>query len=125
MSAIALRGLVKRYDTFTLGPIDLDLEWGYVTGFVGVNGSGRTTTIKSMLGMLRPEAGTVTAPPRGDIGVVFDAAPYEALCGPSPESDALSPRSIRPGRSRVSTRWSSGSRYPAPPRCTRSRAACR
>ena len=57
--AFALTGVVKRYPGFTLGPLDLTLEPGMVVGFVGPNGSGKTTTINCIAGLVVPEAGCV------------------------------------------------------------------
>lgn len=36
---IELRGVTKRYPGFDLGPLDLVIEEGFVTGFVGANGA--------------------------------------------------------------------------------------
>jgi ABC-2 type transport system ATP-binding protein len=78
--AFALTGVVKRYPGFTLGPIDLALAPGTVLGFVGPNGSGKTTTLNCIAGLVVPEAGSVDvfgrrsdhrAPAwKADIGVV-------------------------------------------------------
>jgi ABC-2 type transport system ATP-binding protein len=56
--AFTLAGVVKRYPGFTLGPIDLIVESGSVVGFVGPNGSGKTTTINCIAGLVIPEAGS-------------------------------------------------------------------
>jgi ABC-2 type transport system ATP-binding protein len=58
--AFALSGVVKHYPGFTLGPVDLTLEPGTVLGFVGPNGSGKTTTINCIAGLVLPEAGSAT-----------------------------------------------------------------
>lgn len=39
--------------------LDLDIKRGEVYGYVGTNGSGKTTTIRSMMGFIRPDAGVV------------------------------------------------------------------
>jgi ABC-2 type transport system ATP-binding protein len=81
--AFALDGVVKRYAGFTLGPLDLALEPGTVLGFVGPNGSGKTTTINCIAGLAVPEAGSVRvfgqaadhrAPAwKRDVGIVGEA----------------------------------------------------
>jgi len=59
-TAFTVSELVKRYDDFTLGPLDLTLERGTVLGFIGPNGAGKTTTIHCLAGLIRPEAGRIT-----------------------------------------------------------------
>lgn len=54
-----LQGLVKEYRDFKLGPIDLEVEPGSVLALVGPNGSGKTTTMHCMLGLLLPDAGSI------------------------------------------------------------------
>lgn len=77
-NCIELKGLVKQYKTFTLGPIDLKVPGGSIMGLIGENGAGKTTLIKSILGIVRPTAGEVTLlgmdPDRAkeDIGIVLD-----------------------------------------------------
>lgn len=58
-AAFALKGLEKRYPGFTLGPLDLTLEPGTVLGFVGPNGSGKTTTLNCISGLARSDAGSI------------------------------------------------------------------
>ena len=65
-------GLVKRRGDFTLGPLDLRVPRGFVTGMVGANGSGKTTTLRTLLGLIRADAGSIAMPPIGEVGVVFD-----------------------------------------------------
>jgi ABC-2 type transport system ATP-binding protein len=65
-------GLVKRRGDFTLGPLDLHVPRGFVTGMVGANGSGKTTTLRTLLGLVRADAGSIAMPPIGEVGVVFD-----------------------------------------------------
>jgi ABC-2 type transport system ATP-binding protein len=58
--AILIRGLVKRFGTTAaLDGLDLRVKSGEVHGFLGPNGSGKTTTIRVLLGMLRADAGEV------------------------------------------------------------------
>lgn len=60
MELLSVRGLTKRYPSFTLDAVSFALEPGYIMGFIGRNGAGKTTTLKSMLGFVHPDAGTVT-----------------------------------------------------------------
>ena len=58
--AIIARGLTKRFGDFTaVDGIDFGVQRGEIFGFLGPNGSGKTTTIRMMLGLLRPTNGTV------------------------------------------------------------------
>lgn len=59
-SAISISGLVKTFgSTRALDGLDLSVERGEVHGFLGPNGSGKTTTIRVLLGLLRADAGDV------------------------------------------------------------------
>ena len=59
-SAISVQGLTKSFGrTRALDGLDLAVAPGEVHGFLGPNGSGKTTTIRVLLGLLRPDAGTV------------------------------------------------------------------
>ncbi len=60
-SAITLESLTKSYGK-ARGIVDLDLEitTGEVFGFLGPNGSGKTTTIRTVLDLIRPTSGTAT-----------------------------------------------------------------
>jgi ABC-2 type transport system ATP-binding protein len=56
--AIHTEGLSKRYgDTLALDALDLTVDRGEVYGYLGPNGSGKTTTIRLLLGLHRPSAG--------------------------------------------------------------------
>jgi ABC-2 type transport system ATP-binding protein len=59
MIAVA-QGLAKRFGGFTaVDGIDFDVSRGEIFGFLGPNGSGKTTTIRMMLGLLQPSAGSI------------------------------------------------------------------
>jgi len=58
--ALEIRGLEKRYRNFTLGPLDLSVPPGAIYGFVGPNGSGKTTTIDLIFGMGAKDAGSIS-----------------------------------------------------------------
>lgn len=60
MLAVDLQGLVKRYGQVTaVDQLSLQIEPGEIVAFLGPNGAGKTTTIDMMLGLNRPDAGTV------------------------------------------------------------------
>src|SRR5258706_16318196 len=60
-NAISVSGLAKRFgQTRALDGLDLTVAQGEVHGFLGPNGSGKTTTIRVLLGLLRADAGTTT-----------------------------------------------------------------
>ena len=76
MNAIELKGLEKHYGDFDL-KLDLTLPEGCILGLVGENGAGKSTTIRLLLGMAKPDAGSATVlgqerPPLEEIGVVLD-----------------------------------------------------
>jgi ABC-2 type transport system ATP-binding protein len=57
---ITTRGLVKRYGRLrAVDGIDLDVRTGDVYGFLGANGSGKTTTVRMLLGLVLPTTGEV------------------------------------------------------------------
>lgn len=59
MNSIEIRNLQKNYKNFSLTIDNLHIPEGYITGFIGPNGSGKTTTIKSLLGMVKPDSGEI------------------------------------------------------------------
>jgi ABC-2 type transport system ATP-binding protein len=59
--AVATTGLKKTYGhTAALVGLDLAVPTGVVYGFLGANGAGKTTTIRCLLGLIHPDAGTMT-----------------------------------------------------------------
>ena len=79
--AIEIKNLVKKFDGFTLGPIDLSIPKGTIVGYIGQNGAGKSTSIKLLLGLLKKDLGEIKIlgydnPNRIElkdkIGVVFD-----------------------------------------------------
>jgi ABC-2 type transport system ATP-binding protein len=62
MQAIVANQLVKHFspDIHAVDGIDLDIPEGQVFGFLGQNGSGKTTTVKMLTTLLKPTSGTAT-----------------------------------------------------------------
>ncbi len=59
-AVIATRGLVKRYGRLrAVDGIDLDVREGDIYGFLGANGSGKTTTVRMLLGLVLPTSGEI------------------------------------------------------------------
>jgi len=58
---LSIQGLHAGYDmTEVLQGVDLDVERGSVVSLVGRNGVGKTTTLRSIVGNLTPNAGSIT-----------------------------------------------------------------
>jgi ABC-type multidrug transport system ATPase subunit len=73
-SPIVTRGLTKRFrHQVAVDAIDLEVSRGAVYGFLGPNGSGKTTTIRMLLGLIRPTAGRVSLLGRPVPGDATDA----------------------------------------------------
>lgn len=79
--AIEIKNLVKKFDGFTLGPIDLSIPKGTIVGYIGQNGAGKSTTIKLLLGLLKKDSGEIkilgednfnSIELKDKLGVVFD-----------------------------------------------------
>lgn len=58
--AARLEGVSKTYAHFSLQDIGLDLPQGSVTGFIGANGAGKSTTIRILMGLVHQDRGSVT-----------------------------------------------------------------
>src|SRR4051794_12457849 len=95
---IVARGLTKTYgDKKAVDGIDVTVEPGRVTGFLGPNGAGKSTTMRMILGLDRPTAGSVTV----------NGHRYQDSPAPLREVGALlEARALHPGRSaRDHLRW--------------------
>jgi ABC-2 type transport system ATP-binding protein len=88
---IEARGLTKRYGPqVAVDGLTFDVRPGRVTGFLGPNGAGKSTTMRLILGLDSPTAGTVTV----------DGVAYGELRSPLYEIGAtLESSAIHPGRS--------------------------
>jgi ABC-2 type transport system ATP-binding protein len=87
---IQVRGLTKRYgDVLAVDDLSFDVEPGKVTGFLGPNGAGKSTTMRMMLGLDRPTAGSA----------LVNGRSFASLAEPLREVGALlDPGSVHPGR---------------------------
>ncbi len=59
MSILEVRNLSKSYPGFRLRDVSFALEEGRITGFIGRNGAGKSTTIKAMLNLVHPDSGDI------------------------------------------------------------------
>jgi ABC-2 type transport system ATP-binding protein len=75
--ALATRGLTKRFrgGQVAVDHVDLLVPHGAVFGFLGPNGSGKTTTIRMLLGLVRPTAGEFDVLGRPMPGAALDVLP--------------------------------------------------
>lgn len=58
-NAIEFHQVCKRYPEFYLDHLNLELAQGQVMGLVGVNGAGKSTTMRLLMGLVQPDAGRV------------------------------------------------------------------
>lgn len=79
MNKIEVQNLCKEYPKFALKSVNFSIPTGYVTGFIGKNGMGKTTTIKSILSLIHFKGtilfknnDTITEPLNQKIGVIMD-----------------------------------------------------
>ena len=59
MNTVSVTGLCKEYPEFRLREVSFELEPGKITGFIGRNGAGKSTTIKAMLNLVHKSGGGV------------------------------------------------------------------
>jgi len=79
--AIEIKDLIKQFDNFMLGPINLAIPKGTIVGYIGQNGAGKSTTIKLLLGLLNKDSGEIkildeinpnSVALKDKLGIVFD-----------------------------------------------------
>lgn len=73
--ALRIEGLCKQYPTFALRDVSFTMQAGTIMGLIGRNGAGKTTTLKSMLHLVRPDAGRVEI-----LGMDMDTQEQEIRC---------------------------------------------
>ena len=86
MTDIKVQGLTKAFGTTTaVRELTFAAPAGAVTGFLGPNGSGKTTTLRMILGLVRPTSGTATIGgmryqdlprPRAVVGAVLESTGF-------------------------------------------------
>jgi ABC-2 type transport system ATP-binding protein len=88
---IEARGLTRRYgSTLAVDDLSFEVKSGRVTGFLGPNGAGKSTTLRMIMGLDKPTAGSVT----------IDGHPYASIRRPLFEVGAmLEAAAIHDGRS--------------------------
>ena len=59
MSVLTVEGLCKAYPSFTLDHVSFDLTPGKITGLIGRNGAGKSTTLNALFQFIHPDSGTV------------------------------------------------------------------
>ncbi|MBA3326773.1 MAG: ATP-binding cassette domain-containing protein [Solirubrobacterales bacterium] len=91
MAPVEIRDLTKRFGSVhAVSDLSFDVQAGRVTGFLGPNGAGKSTTLRALLGLVHPTAGTAT----------FDGRSYDELDRPSAHVGAvLEDAAFHPGRS--------------------------
>ena len=97
MNAIEIKNLSKHYQGFSLENLNLTLPNGCIMGLVGENGAGKSTTIRMILGMTKPDSGEITIFGRKltrelkeQIGVVLDEPGYPGCMTAAQISNMLS-----------------------------------
>ncbi|KAB8190943.1 ATP-binding cassette domain-containing protein [Nonomuraea phyllanthi] len=89
IAALACEGLSKRYgELVAVEDVGFAIAPGQAYGLLGPNGAGKTTTISMLVGLLRPDAGTVTV---GGVDLAEDPMRAKAGIGYVPQEIALYP----------------------------------
>lgn len=89
MNAVETRGLTKRYgDSNVVDSLDISIESGTIYGLLGVNGSGKSTSVKMMTGLLEPTCGDVyimgeKIPGNGDFKRKINVSTQETAVAPN------------------------------------------
>ena len=97
-TVLSVSGLDKQYSAFSLSDVSFTVPGGTLVGLIGENGAGKSTTIKSILGLVRRDGGEITIldHPAGDpaaladIGYVPDECPFHDLFHPLQVGKVLS-----------------------------------
>ena len=98
-SALTITGLTKKYSNFVLDNISFSIPSGSIVGLIGENGAGKSTTINSILGLIKKDSGKITIlghdidtfdyAVKEKIGVVFDGSNFSEELTPVKLSKVL------------------------------------
>lgn len=58
-NVVELNKVTKKFKDFSVNNLNLHVKQGFITGFVGANGAGKSTIIKMMMNLLKPDSGEV------------------------------------------------------------------
>lgn len=107
-NAIEIKNLTKRYDGFTLDNISFSVPKGSIMGFIGQNGAGKSTTINTILNIIKADSGEIRVfgmdtrsadvQIKQDIAAVFDELPFH---------EQLNAKALDKILRRVFKRWNS------------------
>lgn len=59
-NVVEFKNVSKRFKNFALKDVSFSIKKGYVTGFIGANGAGKSTTIKLLMNLLKKDSGEIT-----------------------------------------------------------------
>lgn len=109
MKALEIKDLTKTYRDFTLDHLNFSLPSGSILGLIGENGAGKSTTIRLILGMSRPDGGSIQilgrsntqglAAIKENIGVVLDEIGYP---------DCITPKQLNNILKKTYVHWDEG-----------------
>ena len=98
-TALSITGLTKKYDNFTLDNISFSVPSGSIVGLIGENGAGKSTTVNSILGLIKKDGGKITIlgqdiddldyTVKEKVGVVFDGSNFSEELTPIKLSKVL------------------------------------
>ncbi|MGM0791402.1 MAG: ABC transporter ATP-binding protein [Bacillota bacterium] len=58
-NVVELKNVAKEFKGFSIKDINFQVKQGFITGFIGGNGAGKSTTIKMMMNLLKPDQGEI------------------------------------------------------------------
>ena len=98
-TALTITGLTKKYSNFVLDNISFSIPSASIVGLIGENGAGKSTTINSILGLIKKDSGKITVlghdidtfdcAVKEKIGVVFDGSNFSEELTPAKLSKVL------------------------------------